>query len=234
MKRTFGYSFVIVILLMTSSFAQAQMDSQRYPLKPGIKYITDSVNCHSTSLNVLGLLSYPSYVNEEEMAFVLEQNCSRTALPKRGVLAISGLGTGYSHSYVHVSEAKVFEKRSVSKRDGYTIAARGTVDGMSYYRCERKTSPCEDAALQKLAARLTFAGRYYADLAKGLSDFREREKYQAFNKRILGNLENHRAASGSCANLKQSLILRSKSLSESASHLSGLGLFIPAHRENPI
>lgn len=150
----------------------AANNTKDYSIVPGKRFYMDGINCHSTSLQSAGLLSYPTYVDAEEFEFVIRSQCEPVQNPEAGVVGwIGGKGLG-SHSFYFLNPSTIIQKPglkggivSQSRDATYEIRRTKVHPSVPLFRCSLRSSKCQDARLQHLNQEVRTIGIYFAELA---------------------------------------------------------------------
>lgn len=182
----------------------------RFPLTNGKVFLVNGVNCHSTSFNSAGLLNYPTYVNGDEFNYVMDNYCEKQSAPSAGAIAAVDRTSPFSHSYFHIDQNTVFEKKGMLTTEPYLRLKRGAFKNVEYFKCQRPQFDCP--ALNSIKNRIRLVGLYYANIAIGKGESKYLGTFFDYAKMQNDALDSLNVSSASCRNMKQILKARIMSL----------------------
>jgi hypothetical protein len=205
-----------------------------FSFEPGQTFIMDGVNCHSTSLNKAGFLTYPTFVDLAEFNYIIDNFCEKIPSPVPGALAAFDRHHRMNnHSYFHINKNQIFEKKGIRGSEAYLIRNAGYYKNVEYFKCQPPQSTCDDKRVHQIEKRIRLVGIYYANFVSGRVATKTRDTFQAFLEQNLYALK-ELSVTPRCAVLKETLMQRASSLSIFAAEMDATFLtqFLPRGQKN--
>lgn len=222
----------LTVVLLSSAQASADDFSEmisgiqnHFTLTDSSPYLLDGINCHGTSFQAAGVLSYPSHIDKDELNYLLDTQCTRVQGPGHAVIAVQGRRSNFSHSYYHRTATSIIEKRSLERRTPVQFLQRGPLRSAEYYSCRRLPTSCSQSVMTDFRRRIQLVGFYLASISQGRSDYRYRDKMIAYLRENITALEQTNV-SADCRHLKNLVLNRGRSLSAWGDQITGMRLYI--------
>jgi hypothetical protein len=215
----------LIVFLYTALLSTHALAAD-FSLKPGRTFSFDGINCHSASLQAAGVIKYPSHVTDDEIQFIFETQCEQVPRNEARAIGITGGGTLFSHSFFYIEPNKVFQKKSLQKKDSYQILKGHPVRGAKYFMCKAEPSDCSDARVTRVKKLTDQIGIYYAGLLLSADDMNQRDIKQKQLVQLQKMTSSLRGLPSTCRRAVQRIALRQDSLRAVSDRLSGARFFL--------